>query len=96
MKPYRLLISEPARHRLLRLAPSPKRTLKKALKELEADPSLGEPLERELTGLHKLAIKNYRVIYKIVREQREIHVVAVGPRKTIYLDLLELLKHSEG
>ena len=96
MKPSRILISEPAKDALRRLAPSPKQAMRQALKELQADPFLGEPLERELTSLYKLTVKHYRIIYKIVKERREIQVIAIGPRKTIYFDLLELLRLSEG
>ena len=92
---FRLLLSETATTALRRFSPFPKRTLRKALKELEADPFLGEPLERELSGLYKLAVKNYRIIYRIAKERQEIQVVTIGPRKTIYLDLLELLRLSE-
>ena len=92
---FRLLVSETAATTLRRLAPLPKKTLRRALRELERDPSFGEPLERELAGLHKLTVKHYRIIYRIVKERREIQVIAIGPRKTIYLDLLELLKLSQ-
>ena len=95
MKPCRVLLSESVKTTLRRLAPIPKRTLRKALRELETDPFFGEPLEGKLADLHKLSVKNYRIIYKIVKEQKEIQVVAVGPRKTIYLDLLEILRLSE-
>ena len=92
---YRIIFSESARKTIKTFPPLPKRTLRKTLKELESDPFLGEPLERELSGLYKLTAKNYRIIYKIVKEKQEIQVAAIGPRKTIYLDLLELLRLSE-
>ena len=95
MTSYQVLLSEPARDFLRRLAPTPKRTLRQALKALEEDPSLGEPLERELSGLYKLSVKRYRIIYRIVEGRKEIQVIAIGPRKTIYLDLWELLRLSQ-
>ena len=97
MKPsYRVVFSESVRNAIRKFPPLPKKTLRKALKQLETDPLLREPLEREFIGLYKLTVKNYRIIYKIAKEKQEIQVVAIGPRKTIYLDLLELLKLSEG
>ena len=96
MKPScRIVFSESVRNTIRKFPPLPKKTLRKALKELETDPFLGELLERELSGLYKLTVKNYRIIYKIAQEKQEIRVIAIGPRKTIYLDLLELLKLSE-
>jgi len=95
MKPYRILFSESARDTIRKFPPLPKRLLRKALRELEGDLFFGEPLERELVGLYKLTVKGYRIIYRVVKERKEIQVIAVGPRKTIYLDLLELLKLSQ-
>ena len=95
MSSYQIVFSESARDFLRRLAPVPKRSLREVLKTLEADPLLGEPLERELTGLYKFTVKRHRIVYRIAKEKKQIQVIAVGPRKTVYLDLLELLKSSE-
>jgi len=69
---------------LTHLAPSIKRDAKRALRILSEDPHAGEPLERELRGLWKYRIRAFRVVYRIVAQERLIHIMAIGPRGTIY------------
>ncbi|MBI3011022.1 MAG: type II toxin-antitoxin system RelE/ParE family toxin [Candidatus Omnitrophica bacterium] len=69
---------------LTHLPPAVKRDAKQAVRILSQDPYAGEPLERELHGLWKYRIRTFRIVYRIVTEERLIQVMAVGPRDTIY------------
>jgi|TARA_Y100000034_G_scaffold56298_1_gene68970 mRNA interferase RelE/StbE len=56
----------------------------KKLKSLEKNPKLGKPLIGNLSGLWKLRIGKYRVIYKIIENKLFIFVLDIGHRKNIY------------
>lgn len=43
-----------------------------------------EGLTGELSGLYKLRVGDYRVIYEILHEEKMIMIHAVGHRKDIY------------
>ncbi|HKY52645.1 MAG TPA: type II toxin-antitoxin system RelE/ParE family toxin [Candidatus Limnocylindria bacterium] len=70
---------------LRRLPPQAKRKVRAALAELQRDPDLGEPLERELTGMRRVRVGRLRVVYRV--GTAGIEVIAVGPRRTIYGEL---------
>ena len=67
------------------LPPEPKRKVRAALAELLRDPDLGEPLERELTGMRRIRVGRLRIVYRVSAVALEI--VAIGPRRTIYTEL---------
>jgi mRNA-degrading endonuclease RelE of RelBE toxin-antitoxin system len=67
------------------LPPARKRKVRAALDELLRDPELGEALERELVGLRRIRVGELRVIYRTTGQG--IEIVALGPRRTIYLEL---------
>jgi mRNA-degrading endonuclease RelE of RelBE toxin-antitoxin system len=67
------------------LPPEPKRKVRAALAELLRDPDLGEPLERELTGMRRIRVGRLRIVYRVSAVALEI--VAIGPRRTIYAEL---------
>ena len=48
-----------------------------------------EPLHRNLRGLYKLRVGDYRVVYKI--EANEVWVLGIRHRKTVYEDILQRL-----
>lgn len=70
---------------LRQLAPEPKRKVRAALAALQHDPNLGEPLERELTGLRRVRVGQLRIVYRVTAAG--VEVVAVGPRRSIYTTL---------
>ena len=43
-----------------------------------------EPLSGNLTGFFKFRVGDYRIIYEILAEEREIVVHAIGHRRDIY------------
>ena len=44
----------------------------------------GLPLRRNLKGLMKLRVGDYRIIYLIERETVTIYVIKIGHRKEVY------------
>lgn len=58
------------------------RILKAIQRKLSMDPyAYGEPLRKELFGYWKLRVGEYRVIYRIKKNELVVLVVKVGPRK---------------
>ena len=55
-----------------------------AIDDLAANPYKGSALKGELTGLRRIWIGSYRVIYEIRENELVILVVAVGHRRNIY------------
>ncbi len=80
-----LKIAPKARVLIRRLPPILKRKVRAALAELLAHPTIGKPLQRELTGYWSLRVGRHRVIYRA--DQQGIEVVAIGPRATIYEEI---------
>ncbi len=61
-----------------------KRRILTAVEELPADPEKGSALKGKWTGLRRLRVGNYRIIYALLHEGFLIAVVRVGHRKNIY------------
>ena len=89
----RVVLLPEARDVLRRLPPATKRKERAALDALQSDPALGEPLHRELTGRFRVRVGSLRIVYRVAA--RNIVVSAIGPRRTIYLDL-EREARAEG
>ena len=85
MAARRAVFLEQAREVVRALPPDVKRRVRAAIDELKRDPSRGEPLGGELSGLLRARVGRYRVVYRPTANAVEI--VAVGPRRTIYVDL---------
>ena len=67
------------------LPPEVKRRVRAEIDALKVDPSRGEPLHGDLTGLLRARVGRYRVVYRLTADA--IQIWAVGPRSTIYVDL---------
>lgn len=67
------------------LPPERKRKVRAALAELQRDPDLGEPLERELTGMRRIRVAQPRIVYRV--SALAVEIVAIGPRRSIYAEL---------
>lgn len=80
--------TESAAKEILNLDNSIKKIIKKAIEDkLATDPlKFGVPLRRNLLGLFKLRVGNYRIIYQIKKNEVVVLVVAIGHRKQVYED----------
>ena len=69
--------------------------LKAIRKKLTVDPEgYGEPLRRELFGLWKLRVGDYRVVYRIEKQTITVLVLKVGLRRDreVYKEMLTRLR----
>ena len=73
-------VAEVIRH----LPPEVKRGVKAALRAVAGDPSLGDPLRRDLDGLWTFRVRRYRLVYAVDRRGRVVRIFAVGHRREIY------------
>lgn len=81
-------VAEIIRH----LPPEVKRSIKQAVRALSANPSMGVPLMRELSGLLKFKVRRFRIIYELDRQARVIRIFAIGHRRDVYEDLAGQLR----
>ena len=64
-------------------------------KKIFVDPeAYGKPLRGEFSGYWRLRVGDYRVVYKIVKDEVLVYVIKVGIRRDdrIYRELLSRLK----
>src|SRR3990172_1739712 len=72
------------------LHPALKKRIHHVLDQIRLQPEEGKPLQRELEGYRSFRIGKFRIIYRVT--MKEIEVVAVGPRRTIYEETTKLMK----
>ena len=77
-------VAEVMRH----LPPEVKRGVKAAIRAVAEDPSVGEPLRRDLEGLWKYRVRRYRLVYAVERRARTVRIFAVGHRRGIYEEVV--------
>jgi mRNA interferase RelE/StbE len=76
------------------LPPELKRDVKQALRSLSADPFAGTPLIGELTGLWRIKVKRFRIVYTVDRKSRVIRIFAIGHRREVYEELADRLRRE--
>lgn len=81
---WRLVLTPRADQALQQLPTRTKRYVRNAFDELRMDPFSGKNLHDELSGLYSFKAKRFRIIYRLEHRWRQVTVVAVGPRSTIY------------
>lgn len=84
--PWKVEYSESAVKEIQSLDGSIKKIIKKAIEEkLMVDPlKYGLPLRRNLSGLFKLRVGSYRIIYQIKDKEVIVLILAVGHRRSVY------------
>jgi mRNA-degrading endonuclease RelE of RelBE toxin-antitoxin system len=83
-------IAETVRH----LPPELKRAVKQALRSLSTDPFAGTPLIGELTGLWRIKVRRFRIVYQMDRKAREIRIFAIGHRREVYEEIADRLRRG--
>lgn len=91
---YKLRYPAEVRETVRTLPPETKQVISAALGEIEKNPYSGVPLVDELKGLWKYAANRYRIIYQLRSEKRQIEIVLIDLRKTVYEKLREMLQRS--
>ena len=82
----KLKISTKAARQLKRLKNDPAlvQRLRAAMLELAANPYQGKSLEGVYRGLRSWRVGNWRILYRIYREQLEVLVLEIADRKEVY------------
>jgi len=78
------------------LHPFIKSQIKSALQTLLEEPHCGKSLKEELQGLRSYRVKKYRIIYRVVRKEKELEIVAIGPRRNIYEETFKIISKEES
>jgi len=81
---FRLLYSETSRNQIKKLHPLLRPIIKSKIEEIRQEPYIGKFLEKELSGYFSLRAKRYRIIYKVLENEKVIQIHYVGHRKDIY------------
>lgn len=84
--------SETAARSIRKLDPQVRRRVRAALETLSHDPLRGKPLQMDLKGLRSWRTGDYRLVYRVLEQEIEVFVVALGHRREIYERLSSLLR----
>jgi len=76
---------------LRKLHPTLKANLRKALQLIGQNPYSGKSLKEELADLRSYRVKKYLIIYRILEQDTILELVAIGPRKNIYEETLNVI-----
>jgi mRNA interferase RelE/StbE len=86
---YTVLLHPKAAKTLQKLKEPAKTRIKQKLRELKENPEAGKPLK--YSPFWSLRISDYRAIYEINKNQKQIIIPYIGHRKDIYTDFTKLL-----
>ena len=92
--PYKLRVPDQIVRLIRGMHPLLKKRIRAALNEICLNPSIGKSLREELSGLKSYRIKKFRIIYQVIKP-KEINIIAIGPRKTIYEETFRLVKKNK-
>lgn len=59
-------------------------SISEAIEEIKEDPFSGKPLTRELIRKFSYKVGSFRIIYKINKRDKIIHILTAGHRSVIY------------
>ena len=81
---YSVKIKESALKALARIPRAERRRLVEAIDRLKTDPLAGGTLKGEFSGLRRLRIGRYRIVYEVVRAELQVLVVRIAHRRAAY------------
>jgi mRNA interferase RelE/StbE len=90
---HRLRVPDQVAGTLRNLHPQLKKKVRVSLKMILADPYSGKALKEELSGLRSFRVGRFRIIYRIAAG-KEIEIVTIGPRESIYRETYLLLRKN--
>jgi mRNA-degrading endonuclease RelE of RelBE toxin-antitoxin system len=85
---WRLVITPVAQAALRIYSPETKQYIRAGLDEILDNPKIGKKLKDDLAGFFSYRVRRFRIIYQLQQHLVTIVVIAVGPGKTIYHDLV--------
>ena len=77
------------------LHPLIKSQIRSALQTLLENPHYGKSLKEDLQGLRSYRVKKYRIIYRVARKEKELEIIAIGPRRNIYEETFKIISKEE-
>ena len=81
---YEIIFHKEARKAFSKLDRSVKNKVSKVINKLEINPFIGKALVGNLSGLWRLRVDNFRIIYQIEKGKLVVYVLDIGARKNIY------------
>ncbi len=88
---YKLRVPKSVADLVRGLHPHLKMRVKATLKLTIDDPYCGKHLKGELDGLRSLRVKRFRIVCRLMADEKEIEIVAIGPRKSIYKETYRII-----
>lgn len=79
-------VADSVRH----MHPHLKKKIRAALDVIATEPESGKALRWELSGLRSFRVGRLRIVYQVI-DEKEIEIVAIGPRAHIYEETLRLI-----
>jgi mRNA interferase RelE/StbE len=74
--------------------PGLKKKVKASLEIILSDPTSGKALREDLAGLRSFRTGRLRVVYRV--SKKEVQVVAIGPRSSIYEETSRLVRQGRS
>lgn len=90
MTPRRLNIAAHVIRLIRVLAPQTKSRIRKGFDVIATNPHAGKPLVNELKGFWTYRVFGFRIVYQF--DAVEIRIITVGPRASVYRDVLHHLR----
>jgi mRNA interferase RelE/StbE len=81
---YRLRIKSSAEKQLRKIDRGLRLHIIEAIDRLRDQPTAGSALKGEFSGLRRLRVARYRVIYEVIQKELVILVVRIGHRGKVY------------
>ncbi len=81
---YSLSIKQSAVKALARIDREERLRIINAIDQLRDNPGAGSVLKGELSGLRRIRVGNYRVVYEVQDQQLLVLVIRIGHRREVY------------
>jgi mRNA-degrading endonuclease RelE of RelBE toxin-antitoxin system len=81
---YTVVLSRQAERYYKKLGEKARKQLREGLIVLEIDAYAGKRLHGDLKEYSSLRVGKMRAIYRVSEKEKNVCIVAIGPRKTIY------------
>jgi len=81
---YRLFYTDEAKKQISKFDGRLKEKIRVAAEEIQANPTVGKPLTRELRDRFSYRVSDYRIVYRVYQTEIVVLILAVGHRRDIY------------
>lgn len=81
---FSIKIKASAAKSLSRIPTAERSRLIQAIDRLQREPLAGGTLKGEFSGLRRLRVGDYRIVYEVLHEQVTVLVVRIGHRREVY------------